>query len=102
MNLSINGNILSRVFGLSDDQLLQSYIGGLKPHIQDELRLHEVTMVEIEIRKEKSIEEKLEGQTRFSKFYSRRSVPQTIGNDKYIPPNLREYIRIILESQRIK
>jgi hypothetical protein len=27
--------LATRVFGLSDDQLLQSYIGGLKPHIQD-------------------------------------------------------------------
>jgi hypothetical protein len=38
--------LATRVFGLSNDQFLQSYIGGLKPHIQDELRLHEVTTVE--------------------------------------------------------
>ena len=63
------------VFGISDDQLLQSYIGGLKPHIQDELRLHEVTTVELAIHKEKATEEKLEGQSRFNKVYSRRSVP---------------------------
>jgi hypothetical protein len=37
--------LATRVFGLSNDQLLQYYIGGLKPHIQDELRLHEVTTV---------------------------------------------------------
>jgi hypothetical protein len=94
--------LATRVFGLSDDQLLQSYIGGLKPHIQDELRLHEVTTVEIAIRKAKAAEEKLEGQSRFNKVYSRRSVPQTTGNDKYIPPNLREDRRRSLESQRIK
>jgi hypothetical protein len=52
--------------------------------------------------KAKAVEEKLEGQSRFSKVYSRRSVPQTTGNDKYIPPNLREDRRRSLESQRIK
>jgi hypothetical protein len=50
-------------------------MGGFKPHIQDELRLHEVTMIEITIRKEKVVEEKLEGQSRFKKVYSRRSAP---------------------------
>jgi hypothetical protein len=59
-------------------------------------------MVEIAIRKAKAAEEKLEGQSRFNKVYSRRSVPQTTGNDKYIPPNLREDRRRSLESQRIK
>jgi hypothetical protein len=95
-------SLATRVFGLSDDQLLHSYIGGLKPHIQDKLILHEVTTVEIEIRKAKAAEEKLEGQSRFNKVYSRRSVPQTTGNEKYIPPNLREDIRRSSESQRIK
>jgi hypothetical protein len=78
------------VFGLSDNQLLQSYIGGLKPHIKDELKLHEVTTVEIARRKAKTTEEKLEGQSRFDKFYSRRNIPQTANTetDKYIPPNI--------------
>ena len=66
--------LATRIFGQSDDQLLQSCIGSLKPHIQDESRLHEVTMVEITIHKAKAAEEKLEGQSRFNKVYS-RSVP---------------------------
>jgi hypothetical protein len=37
--------ITMRVFGLSNYQLLHYYIGGIKPHIQDELRLHEVTTI---------------------------------------------------------
>jgi hypothetical protein len=84
--------LATRVFGLSDNQLLQSYIGGLKPHIQDELKLHEVTTVEIARRKAKAAEEKLEGQSRFDKFYSRRNITQNTNTetDKYIPPNLRE------------
>jgi hypothetical protein len=66
-------SLATRVFGLSDDQLLHSYIGGLKSHIQDELILHEVTA--IEIHKEKAAEETIEGQSRFNKVYSRRRVP---------------------------
>jgi hypothetical protein len=58
-------------------------------------------MVEIEIHKAKAAEEKLEGQSRFSKVYS-RSVPQTTRKEKYIPPNIREDRRRSLESQRIK
>jgi hypothetical protein len=82
--------LATRVFGLSDNQLLQAYIGGLKPHIQDELKLHEVTNVEIARRKAKAAEEKLEGQSRFGKFYSRRNINQNTNTetDKYIPPNL--------------
>jgi hypothetical protein len=59
-------------------------------------------MVEIEIHKAKAAEEKPEGQLRFSKVYSRRSLPHTTGNNKYIQPKLREYRRRSLESQRIK
>ena len=66
-------SLATRVFGLSDDQLLHSYIGGLKSHIQDELILHEVTATEIH--KEKATEETIEGQSRFNKVYSRRRVP---------------------------
>jgi hypothetical protein len=35
------------VFVLYDNQLIQSYIGGIKPHIQDDSKLHEVTTIEI-------------------------------------------------------
>jgi hypothetical protein len=94
--------LTTRVFGLSNDQLIQYYIGVLKLDIQDELIMHEVTTVEISIRKAKDGEEKLEGQSRFNNVYSRKSVPQTIGNEKYIPPNLNEDRRRSLESQRIK
>jgi hypothetical protein len=59
-------------------------------------------MVEIAIHKAKALEEKLEGQSRFIKVYSRRSVPQTTRNEKYIPPNIREDRRRSLESQMIK
>jgi hypothetical protein len=78
------------VFGLFDNQLLQCYVGGLKPHIQDKLKLHEVIMVEIERRKAKAVEDKLDGQSRFDKVYSRRNISQTTNteNDKYVPPNL--------------
>jgi hypothetical protein len=51
--------------------------------------LHEVTTVEIARRKAKAAEEKLEGQSRFGKFYSRRNITQNTNTetDKYIPPN---------------
>jgi hypothetical protein len=97
-------SLATRVFGLSDDQLLQSYVGGLKPHIQYELKLHEVTTVEIARCKAKEAKEKLEGQSRFDKFYSRRNINQNTNTEteKYIPPNLREENRRSLDYQRIR
>jgi hypothetical protein len=66
--------------------------------------LHEVTIVEITRHKEKVAEEKLEGQSRFDKFYSRRNIPQNKNTetDKYIPPNLQEDKIRSLDTQRIK
>ena len=94
----------TQVFGLSDNQLLHYYIDGLNPHIQDELKLHEVTTVEITRCKAKVVEEKLEGQSRFNKFYSRRNINQNKNTktDKYIPPNLREDNRRSQDYQRIR
>jgi hypothetical protein len=62
--------------------------------------LHEVTTVEIE----KVAEEKLDGQSRFRKSYSRRNIPQNENTEteKYIPPNLREDKIRILDNQRIR
>ena len=73
-------------------QSITLVLGGLKPHIQDELKLHEVTTVEIARRKAEAAEEKLEGQSRFDKFYSRRNINQNTNTetDKYIPHDLRE------------
>ena len=38
-------SLATRVFGLSDKQRLETYLGGLKPYIQKELKLHDITNI---------------------------------------------------------
>ena len=54
-------SLSARVFGLSDNKRLETYLGGLKPHLQKELKLHDIPNVEVEIYKAKDAERKLEG-----------------------------------------
>jgi hypothetical protein len=65
--------LATRVLGLSTECLVQSYITGLKPHIQNELKLHDITNMETTIRKARAIEKKLENHylQKFDKTYSR-------------------------------
>ena len=46
---------------MSDKQRLETYLGGLKPHLQKELKLHDIPNVEVARRKAKAAERKLEG-----------------------------------------
>ena len=46
---------------MSDKQKLETYLGGLKPHLQKELKLHDIPSVEVARRKAKAAERKLEG-----------------------------------------
>ena len=54
-------SLLTRVIGLSDKQRLETYLGGLKPYLQKELKLHDIPNVEVARHKAKAMEHKLEG-----------------------------------------
>ena len=79
---------------LIDDQRLQTYIHGLKPHIQDELELPNTSTMEKARRKAKIIENKFKRSTEssFDKNYSKRNPPQSVNTrtSKYTPPHLME------------
>ena len=64
---------------LAIDQRLQTYIHGLKPHIRDELELHNTSTMEKGRRKAKIIENKFKRSTQssFDKSYSKRNPPQS-------------------------
>ena len=66
--------LATRVFGLSQQQLLKTYVGGLKPYIQNELKLHDISSIEVERRKAKAAEERLEGisKSRFDNSYNKK------------------------------
>jgi hypothetical protein len=66
--------LATRVPGYQQERLVQSYITGLKPHIQNELKLHDITDMETTIRKARETEKKLERSLlqKFDKTYSRR------------------------------
>lgn len=53
-------NLATRVPGLSETRLIQSYITRLKPHLQVELKFHDITSIEEARQKAKAIEKKLE------------------------------------------
>ena len=53
--------LIDRVFGLSDKQRLRTYLGGLKPYLQKELKMHDIPNVEVAIHREKVAKRKLEG-----------------------------------------
>ena len=46
---------------MSDKQRLETYLGGLKPYLQKELKLHDIPNIEVARHKAKSAERKLEG-----------------------------------------
>ena len=50
-----------RVFGFSNKRRLETYLGGLKPYLQKELKLHDIPNVEVARHKAKAVEHKLEG-----------------------------------------
>ena len=50
----------TRVPRLSTKHLVKSYITGLKPHIQNELKLHDITTMEDVISKAKAAKKKFE------------------------------------------
>ena len=54
-------SLSTQVFGLSNKQILETYLGGLKPYLQNELNLHDIPNVEVEIYKAKAAECKLKG-----------------------------------------
>ena len=54
-------SLSTRVFGLSDKQILETYLGGLKPYLQKELKMHDIPNIEVARHKAKATERKLEG-----------------------------------------
>ena len=51
-------SLTTRLFGLTNKQQLETYVGGLKPYIQNELKMHDIANVEAARRKEKVVEAK--------------------------------------------
>ena len=54
-------SLSTRVFGLSDKQRIETYLGGLKPYLQKELKLHDIPNVKVAIHKGKAAERKSDG-----------------------------------------
>ena len=52
--------LVTRVPRLSESHLIYSFILGLKIHIQEELELHDITLVELARKKAKAVEKKFE------------------------------------------
>ena len=52
--------LVTRVPGLSESRLIQSYISGLKIHLQVELEMHDISSIELARRKAKTAEKKFE------------------------------------------
>ena len=46
---------------MSNKRRLETYLGGLQPHLQKELKLHDIPNKEVARRKAKAVEQKLEG-----------------------------------------
>ena len=69
--------LATRVPELTDEQRLQSYIHGLKPHMQEELELHNTSTLEKARHKAKIIENKFKRSTpsSFNKNFSKRNPP---------------------------
>ena len=100
------GNFGNSSSELTDDQRLQTYIHAMKPHIRDELELHNVSTMEKARRKAKIIENKFKRSTQcsFDKNYSKRNPPQSAntGTSRYTRPHVREGAKPNLEAQRIR
>ena len=70
-------SLSTRVFGLYDKQRLKTYLGGLKPHLQKELKLHDIHNEEVARYKSKATERKLEGiRTRGDNHYRQENETQ--------------------------
>ena len=70
-------SLSTRVFGLSDKQRLETYLGGLKSYLQKELKLHNIPNVEVARHKAKAIEWKLEDiKTRGDSHYGQEKETQ--------------------------
>ena len=62
---------------MSDKQRLETYLGGLKPYLQKDLKLLDIPNIEVARHKEKSTERKLEGiKTRGDKNYQQEKETQ--------------------------
>ena len=98
--------LATRVPELTNDQRLQTYIHGLKPHIREELELHNTPTMGEERRKAKIIENKFKRshQGSFDKNYSKRNPTHSTntGTLRYTLPHLREGAQPSLEAQRRK
>ena len=55
------GILSTRVFGLSEKQRIKNYLGGLKPYLQNELKMHDIPNIEVARNKAKVAEHRLEG-----------------------------------------
>ena len=53
--------LIDTSIGLSDKKRLKTYLGGLKPYLQKELKLHDIPNVEVARYKSKAAERELEG-----------------------------------------
>ena len=69
--------LATRVPGLSESRLIQSYISGLKTHLLVELELHDITSIEVARQKAKVAEKKFEETlwSKLEKVYSRQRMP---------------------------
>lgn len=98
--------LATQVLGLSKTCLIQSYIMGLKPRLQVELQLHDITSIEEARQKEKTAEKKFKRiqWPKVGRVYSRRRFSQTsnTNNTKYVLRHLCEGEKTNLEMQRIK
>ena len=91
---------------MSESRLIQSFVSGLKTHIQVELELHDITSVELARQKAKAAKKKFErlSWSKPKRVYSRRRFPQStnVDNIKYVPPHLREGDKSNMEIQRMR
>ena len=70
-----------------DRKRLETYLGGVKPYIQKELKMHDIPNVEVARRKTKSVEAKFDNfQSNKGKSYSQRNIETTpeTNTNKYI------------------
>ena len=66
-----------RLLHLVSEQRLETYLGGLKPYLQKELKLHYIPNVEVARHKAKAAERKLEGiKTRGDNHYRQEKETQ--------------------------
>jgi len=96
--------LATRVPELTDNQWLQTYVYGLKPYIQDEVELHDISSLDKARKNAKLIEEKFNRtwQQNDKGYASQRSIPPTNSETRYRPPHLREDNKTSVEAKIIK